>query len=266
MPAHIDYLRLGTWDASDYSKIAVKINEHFITKPGHWLQYHGRRSEDGSAFHGTGSQGSKIHHICHISGETAGDWAKHLKLAVPGDSTYCTRIDVQTTIERPKNYDPWAFYEQSKRVARSIVMNPETSTVYIGARSSDLFMRLYEKIIYEMMYLRLEFELKGCYSRNWWSHWYSETELIDKLFISCVNRIGIPQPYRDWFNPDDDNTDCLNAEKLEADLAQKLTYLRNTETALVRYIYDHSTREHAVSTIERLVSTISHLDSKAINH
>ena len=266
MPARIDYLRLGTWDAGDYSKVAVKINEHFITRPGHWLQYHGRRSIDGSAFHGTGHQGRKPHHICHISGDTAEEWAHHLKLAVPGDTTYCTRIDVQTTILRPKKYDSLAFYEQSKRVARSIVMNPETSTVYIGARSSDLFMRMYEKIILETMYLRLEFELKGAYSRNWWSHWRSEPELVDMLFTSCVNRIGIPQPYKSWFNPDDDATDILNAEKIEADLAQKLEYLRNTETALVRYIYDHGTREHVISLVDRLVATVSHLDSKANNH
>jgi hypothetical protein len=81
-----------------------------------------------------------------------------------------------------------------------------------------------------------------------------------------VNRIGIPEPYRTWFNPDDDETDCLNAEKLDADLAQKLTYLRNTETALVRYIYAHDTREHAVSLVERLAATISHLDAKTKNH
>ena len=266
MPAHIDYLRLGTWEAGDYSKIAVKINEHFITRPGHWLQYHGRRAEDGSAFHGTGSQGSKIHHICHISGGAAEEWAHHLKLAVPGDTTYCTRIDVQTTILCPKEYDSLAFYEQSKRVARSIVMNPETSTVYIGARNSDLFMRMYEINFLETMYLRLEFELKGAYSRNWWSHWRSEPELVDMLFTSCVNRIGIPQPYKSWFNPDDDATDILNAEKIEADLAQKLEYLRNTETALVRYIYDHGTREHVVSLVERMAATVSHLDYKANNH
>lgn len=265
MPAHIDYLRLGTWDAADYSKIAQKINEHFITRPGHWLQYHGRRSEDGTAFHGTGNQGRKPHHICHISGDAAEDWAKHLKLAVPGDTTYCTRLDVQTTILCPENYDSLAFYELSQRVTRSIVMNPETSTVYIGARSSDLFMRLYEKIILETMYLRMEYELKGAYSRNWWSHWFGEPELIDMLFISCVNRMRIPEPYSSWFNPDDDKTDCLNSEKLDADLAQKLTYLRNTESALVRYIYAHDTREHAVSTIERLVATISHLDSEERN-
>jgi hypothetical protein len=112
----------------------------------------------------------------------------------------------------------------------------------------------------------MEFELKGAYSRNWWSHWRSEPELIGELFISCVNRIRIPEPYRSWFNPDDDKTDILNAEKIESDLAQKLIYLRNTETALVRYIYEHGTREHTVRLVERLASTIKYLDSKSKNH
>ena len=261
MPAHLDYLRLGTWDASSYCAIAEKINEHFITKPGHWLQYHGRRGKDGSVFHGTGNQGGRVHHVCHFSGETSQEWSHHLKLALPGDNLYCTRIDVQTSILRPKNYDPLAFYELSTRTARSIILNPETSTVYLGARNSDLFMRMYEKNILDEMYLRLEFELKGAYSRNWWSHWRSEPELIDLLFTSCINRIGLPEPYKSWFHPSGDKTDILNADKLAASLEQRLTYLRNTETAMIKYLYDHSTREYVVSFIERMTATISKLDS-----
>ncbi len=261
MPSHIDYLRLGTWDAATYCTIAEKINNHFITKPGHWLQYHGRRGQDGSAFHGTGNQGRKIHHVCHISGETSQEWAKHLKTSIPGDALYCTRVDVQMTLKRPKDYDPLAFYELSKRKARSIILNPETSTVYLGARNSDLFMRMYEKIVDEEMFLRLEFELKGAYSRNWWDHWRTEPEMIDLLFLSCVNRIGLPEPYVTWFNPDADKTDILNAAKLEASLAQRLTYLQNTESAMVKYLYDHSTRDYVISFVERMASTISKLDT-----
>ncbi len=261
MPAHIDYIRLGTWESSAYCTIAAKVNEHFITKPGHWLQYHGRRGEDGSVFHGTGNQGGKVHHICHFSGETSQEWSHHLKLQLPGDNLYCTRIDVQTSILRPKDYDPLKFYELSKRTARSIILNPETSTVYLGARNSDLFMRMYEKIVLDEMYLRLEFELKGAYSRNWWSHWRSEPELIDLLFTSCINRIGLPEPYKSWFLPSGDKTDILNAAQLEANLAQRLTYLRNTETAMLKYLFDHSTREYVISFAERLSSTISKLDS-----
>jgi hypothetical protein len=101
---------------------------------------------------------------------------------------------------------------------------------------------MYEKIVLDEMYLRLEFELKGAYSRNWWQHWRSEPELIDLLFTSCINRIGLPEPYRSWFLPVDDRTDILNAAQLEASLAQRLTYLRNTETAMIKYLYDHGTR------------------------
>jgi hypothetical protein len=44
-------------------------------------------------------------------------------LALPGDNLYCTRVDVQTSILRPKDYDPLKFYELSKRTARSIILN-----------------------------------------------------------------------------------------------------------------------------------------------
>ena len=261
MPSHIDYLRLGTWDSSAYCAISKKINEHFITRPGHWLQYHGRRGQDGSVFHGTGNQAGRVHHICHISGDTSADWANHLKSAIPGDTLYCTRIDVQTTILCPEKYDSLEFYELSKRKSRSIILNPETSTVYLGARNSDMFMRMYEKIILDKLYLRLEFELKGAYSRNWWKHWRCEPELIDLLFTSCINRIGLPEPYRTWFNPSGDKTDILNADQLKANLEQRLTYLRNTETALVRYLYDHATREYVIYLAERLSETIKRLDT-----
>jgi hypothetical protein len=120
---------------------------------------------------------------------------------------------------------------------------------------------MYEKIVLDDLYLRLEFELKGAYSRNWWAHWRSEPELIDLLFTSCINRIGLPEPYRSWFLPGDDRTDILNAAQLEASLAQRLTYLRNTETAMIKYLYDHGTREYVISFAERLASTIQKLDS-----
>jgi hypothetical protein len=122
-------------------------------------------------------------------------------------------------------------------------------------------MRLYEKIVLETVYLRLEFELKGAYSRNWWSHWRSEPELVDELFLSCVNRIRLPEPYLSWFNPLGDKTDVLNTDKMEASLAHRLTYLRNTETAMLKYLYDHSTREYVISFAERLSATIKKLDN-----
>jgi hypothetical protein len=49
-------------------------------------------------------------------------------LALPGDNLYCTRIDVQMSIERPKDYDPLAFYELSTRTARSMITTHWLST------------------------------------------------------------------------------------------------------------------------------------------
>lgn len=251
MPAtpKIDYLRLATWDLRTYTNFAAIINEHYLTKPAHWLQYHGRRSDDGGVFHGQGTQGMRSHYITHSSGEQSDTWARYFldkKL-----DAYCTRLDIQVTIAEPKEHDGRELYEKVHRHTKSIVQSPGVTTVYIGARASQLFIRVYEKVI-DKRYLRCEFELKQDYARNAWSHLVLQKVSIDDLFNSCLKRSGLMDPWRTWFEVNSDRSDALSGEKLAADLQNQLLYIRNTEIALERLLHLHSTQQAVYGLIGRL--------------
>jgi hypothetical protein len=247
----IDYLRIATWDSATYAYLASMINEQVITKPGHWLQYHGRRSDDGGIFHGQGMQGYKNHHIAHMSGERSDDWADYFMKADWTDKIYCTRIDLQVTISEPKEHDGVALYEKVHRKVKSIVRSPGVTTVYVGARSSQLFIRVYEKVLDER-FLRCEFELKQDYARNAWDSLVAVKSTKDDLFNSCLKKSSLPKNYRKWFAVNSDRTDALSAQQLEKDLEAQLTYLRNTELALTRLLYQHSTQQAVYGLIGRL--------------
>jgi hypothetical protein len=245
----IDYLRLATWDLQTYTNLATIINEHHVTKPAHWLQYHGRRSDDGGVFHGQGIQGERRHYITHSSGEQSDKWAGYFldkKL-----DAYCTRIDIQVTIKEPKNHNGRALYEEVHRHTKSIVQSPGVTTVYIGARASQLFIRVYEKVL-DQRYLRCEFELKQDYARNAWDHLGAEKINLVDLFNSCLQRSGIIEPWLTWFAVNSDRTDALSAEKLAADLQNQLLYIKNTEIALERLLDLHATQQAVYGLIGRL--------------
>jgi hypothetical protein len=245
----IDYLRLATWDLKTYTSIAAIINEHHLTKPAHWLQYHGRRSDDGGVFHGQGVQGHRNHYITHSSGQQSDTWASYFldkKL-----DAYCTRIDIQATIEEPDEHCGRKLYELVHRKTKSIVQSPGITTVYIGARASQLFIRVYEKVI-EQRYLRCEFELKQDYARNAWDALGAGAVTKEDLFSSCLARSGIIEPWLTWFKVNSDCRDALSAEKLAADLQNQLLYIKNTEIALERLLYSHPTQQAVYGLIGRL--------------
>jgi hypothetical protein len=227
------------------------INDQVITKPGHWLQYHGRRSDDGGIFHGQGIQGSRNHHIAHMSGERSDDWADYFMHAEWTDKIYCTRIDLQVTIEEPKEHDGLELYEKVHRKVKSIVRSPGVTTVYVGARSSQLFIRVYEKVLDER-FLRCEFELKQDYARNAWDELVASSVTKSDLFNSCLKKSSLPQNYKEWFRSDSDRTDALSAQQLEKDLQAQLAYLKNTELALTRLLHQHSTQQAVYGLIGRL--------------
>lgn len=245
----IDYLRLATWDLKTYTSIAAIINEHHLTKPAHWLQYHGRRSDDGGVFHGQGVQGNRQHYITHSSGEQSDTWARYF--LDKNLDAYCTRLDIQVTIDEPREHDGRELYEKVHRHTKSIVQSPGVTTVYIGARASQLFIRVYEKVL-DQRYLRCEFELKQDYARNAWDHLGAGEVKMADLFNSCLERSGIMEPWRSWFAVGSDRNDALSAEKLAADLRNQLLYIKNTEIALDKLLHLHATQQAVYGLINRL--------------
>ena len=250
---YLDYLRLATWNTAQYASLLAKLYEKDVYAPSKWLQYRGKRSADGHIFHGMGSQGrgslERRHAIIHFSGSESHVWRKECR---DWDTFYCTRLDVQVTIDEPEEHDAERLYKKLHRKAKSIIISPGACTVYVGSRRSDLFTRIYEKPVNGKRYLRCEFELKGKYSKAAWLSYQEKATTVSQIFATCHERAKIPSPWREWFTVDSDACPNLLRSEASQDLRAKLAYLLDTETALERMFMSHETRGAVDCLIERL--------------
>lgn len=250
---YLDYLRLATWDTAQYASLLAKLYAKDVFQPAKWLQYRGKRSVEGHIFHGMGSQGrgkhERRHAIIQFSGSEAHEWRKECSA---WDTFYCTRLDVQVTIEEPAEHDALTLYKKLNRKTKNIIIGPSVCTVYVGSRRSDLFTRIYEKAVNNKRYLRCEFELKGKYSRSAWESYSSGDTTCAQIFKTCHERAKIPPPWREWFAVEADAYPNLLRHEAAAELRAKLAYLLDTETALERMFMLHETRGAVDGMIERL--------------
>ena len=249
MDAHLDYLRLATWDYDSYLSTKAKLISGWPAGwlPGKWLQYKGWRKEQ--LFIGHGEQRGDRHCLTHISGFLSHrlypSFAK-----IP--EWYATRIDVQVTIEMPEDY-------RSLRYIRNICDNPSLSliesenndTLYLGKRSSDIFTRLYEKIIMGKKFLRLEFELKGARSRAGWLA-ISDQETPAAIFKYYLSRVGLPEDVQTWFEDVAvEATEKAMRDEIESDDKKKLAWLVSLESSIREHMANPNIG-HEVKNIVRL--------------
>lgn len=259
--AYFDYLRLATWDTSSYAHVLAKLYSNETFKPHKWLQYRGKQSEDGRIFHGLGSQGKgaleRRHAVIQFSGAAAHEWRR---TACTWDDFYCTRLDVQVTIEEPPEHDAELLYGKLHRKAKQIIKQPGAATVYLGARRSPLFTRIYEKFVDGKRYLRCEFELKQAYARRAWDSYKAGDTSTAEIFATLHERAKIPSPWDEWFRIGADTYFELLQGQEAQDLHNKLIWLKDTETALERAFYAHETRGAVAAMIERL-EDMRHLET-----
>lgn len=128
------------------------------------MQYNGHKS--GHIFYGQGEQEGREHFMIQSSGEMA-------------DSDYgyilpemtCKRVDLQVTCELPLWYKPRSLVDSFRQDVwhgrrRKVGLREDGSggsTVYVGSRQSDKFIRVYVKGNH---YLRFEIELKRSLAEN----------------------------------------------------------------------------------------------------
>lgn len=250
MEPHFDYLRLATWVINDYLFTTANLLRQHQWKHAGWLQYKGRRSDDGRLFFGVGEQNRRRHSIIQLSGGLAEE--KQAEWMTWPASFYCTRLDLQVTILEPKEHDPDELYERLQRKAKSIVKSPGTATIYLGARTSDLFTRIYEKPLAGKRFLRCEFELKGKYARSAFLSIRTGMYSKEKLYQQCLNQSRVPKPYAEWFRVNGDESGGLEAAEKSQSLAATKTWLDNTEIGIMRLLGHEETRGMAISFIEEL--------------
>lgn len=232
--ASLDYLRLASFNFN-YASIMAEFMGTWSKdwKTAKWLQYSGWRS--GELFIGAGEQKRKRHLVISCSGSASNSLAAFLFNDL---DFYCTRIDVQRTIERPKHVKLRRIRKATKSMNTTIIQSPENDTLYIGSRTSDLFTRLYEKQL-DTMFLRLEFELKGKRARAAWGA-IVHGKTPSHIFAHYLDKSKLPNVAKTWFSePDDDLSYEATKEQEQHSAKKKLAWLRSLDESVERAMGDH---------------------------
>ena len=249
--ASLDYLRLASFKFN-YAKIISELMKWYPGgwKPGRWLQYKGWRKE--SYFAGVGEQAGRRHMVISASGSESNTLAQFMDGYL---SFYCTRMDIQRTIEKPKHAQLRRIRTATKSENTTLIQSRENDTLYIGSRGSDLYTRLYEKPL-DTMYLRLEFELKGARARAAWGA-IVHGKVPAQIFSHYLLKSKLPGKVKSWFaEPGDD--DSLDVDRLFVvhSAKKKLKWLQSLDDSVEKAMADHEIGEE-VKTLVRSWATVA---------
>lgn len=245
--AHVDYLRLCTWDLAAYTKAASALMQYrHGWKSGRFLQYNGHKLD--SMFFGTAKQSDKHHYLIQVSGGMAQTITSDLGLMmILGDTDfYCTRLDVQKTLEEPEWWNVRDVVDSIKTM--DAARSPETisfiesstgETIYVGSRTSDKFIRIYTKSI-DRDYLRLEYELKGHLARSAYEVVFQNGgRSISGVFNTLLVNDKLPQYVKGYYlDPDAEMVDIRRPEHAQ-EMQKKLDWLLSLENTIRKMLNDH---------------------------
>ena len=241
MKSQIDYLRLASWGHEPYTEVMANLMQNWPGdwERGKWLQYAGWRKEE--FFIGMGVQHKKRHAIMHASGFLA---HKMHPVFMDYSKWYCTRIDIQRTIKKPEWVDLPKLHKLIGKKGASLISSEENDTLYLGSRSSDKFTRLYEKM-FDEMYLRLEFELKGKRGLLAWQA-INDGEDCDRTFDYYLGKCKLPEKYIDLFrNANHNATEKAMTKEREHCAENKIIWLTSLDSAIREAIGDHDIGDRA---------------------
>lgn len=235
MNAKLDFLRLATWDFSAYTETLSRIMLGWSGdwQHGKWLQYTGWRKPQ--FFMGHGEQDEKWHGVISCSGSLADKMQNSLSNC---EGFYATRMDVQVTIPKPDNISLPALRDEIGHKGTSLISSEENDTLYLGARTSELFTRLYEKPL-DQMYLRLEFELKSTRARNAWLA-IQKGEVAHPIFDYYLERSKLPDYVKAHFIDEDSESTlhAMNAE-IAADNQKILKWVKSLDASMMKHMGNH---------------------------
>lgn len=253
----LDWLSLGTWNFVAYTQAAAII--HQVTEdwtPRNWLQYSGKGTA--GCFHGRGEQKGRPHYMIRLSGRTASDiWDTLLGVR----HLYCTRMDVQVTVKRPDGWTLTDIHSRTEYATKSLIIGDKNDTLYIGNRSSPLFTRLYEKI-YESVYLRLEFELKGGRARAAWGNMTLGRLTPTEIFAYFLDKSHLPNDVKDLYTVGQavPNDELLKMEQQKT-AQQKLDWLYSISNAIYEAMNDHDIGQEVQSLVQHWYNAIQNIDN-----
>jgi len=243
----IDYLGLATFDSIAFYKLTALIEHTYHEwRPHKWLQYKGRKSAC-KIFHGMGKQGERSHFVIRVSGQQAHafyNWFTAQREALTSPF-YCTRIDIQRTQLAPaKDYRSQAY--KRLRGAKSFIQSPTGNTLYIGARTSDKYWRIYDKTV---KHLRCEVELKGKTAQQAFQA-LALGESLSGVWNRTLLRTRVPNVYVEYFRADCEPAELPDLEST-VDLDAKLDWLASLDSLVYKLAKDHDTAERTAAIIAR---------------
>lgn len=266
--AHVDYIRLCTWDLAAYTKAASALMQFRQGwKSGRFLQYYGHKL--GSMFFGTAKQHDKHHYLIQISGGMAHTITSDLGLMMTlGDpSFYCTRLDLQKTLDLPEWWNVRDVVDSIKTMdtgktpdTLSFIESTTGETVYVGSRTSDKFIRIYTKSL-DRDYLRLEYEIKGSLARSIYSGIYQNgSRSISGVYNTLLVNQRLPQYVKSYYLDPDAQMVDISIPEHQAEMAKKLQWLVSLEATIRKMLSDHDIGHETNVFIQSLATYGGHID------
>lgn len=221
---------------------------------GKWLQYKGWRKE--SLFIGVGEQKHKRHAVLSVSGGLSQRLLPSLKSL---DGWYCTRLDLQETIEAPDYIRLAEIRDECSTGNTTLIESSDNDTLYLGSRTSEIFTRLYEKPLDTMM-LRLEFELKGGRSKMAWRA-ILDGEIVNNIYRYYLEDSKLPQDVLDLFASIGAET-TKNAMRDVAlhDIGKTLKWIESLDTSMEKNMNNHEIGEEVKTLVRSWAAYADKLD------
>lgn len=258
MKAHLDYLRLATWNTAHYAYMSSQIMKvwSWDYRPGKWLQYTGHRAPQ--FFMGSGEQDKRRHHVISASGSLAERMRKSfMKL----DGFYATRIDIQMTIEKPAWVGLAKLHKSLGKKKTTLISSEDNDSLYFGSRESDKFARLYEKPLGEKMFLRMEFELKGKVASAVWNAILGG-ESVGNIYKRLLIKSILPTRFQALFdNADDTATDRALRAEIDHDNAKTLKWIMSLDACMRRHINNHEIGDQVAEIIRSWAEETIYIDN-----
>jgi hypothetical protein len=258
MNAHLDYLRLATWNTTAYAHMASEIMRVWTWdyQPGKWLQYSGHRATQ--FFMGSGEQDGRRHHVISASGSLAERMRKSLMLF---DGLYATRTDIQITIVKPAWVDLAKLHKSLGKKLTTLISSEQNDSLYFGSRESDKFARLYEKPLGDKMFLRMEFELKGKIAAGCWNAILGG-ESVGNVYKRLLIQSKLPTKFKSLFeNAEDTATDRALRAEIEHDNQKTLRWIRSLDACMRRHINSHEIGDEVIEIIRSWATETIYVDN-----
>jgi hypothetical protein len=258
--AKLDFLRLATRDTVELTYLTSHLMEVMggTFKHSGWLQYKGWTND--GVFLGHGEQDKKLHGVVNISGFKSDE---HYSALLDWETFYCTRMDVQVTIRQPDIVNLAEVYARIKHFTKaSLIQSDENDTLYLGARTSEIFTRLYEKIL-DTKYLRLEFEIKGGRARAAWRALRAGSNQ-NEIFNYYLSRSALPVDIcRLYEVAGDGETAHAMREEIKQDDENTLKWLQSIDGAFMKALGNQNIGENVQMILAGWVAYAGLLDRTA---